>query len=464
MAYSLEVMCLGRLFGTDGVRGVANRELTGPLAYSLGRAVAGLLADRAGKNGAGQERPAIAIGRDTRISGDLLEAALVAGVTSAGVDALLLGVLPTPGVAYLTRTLGVQAGAVISASHNPVEDNGIKFFSADGFKLPDAVEDEIEHLVRNPEAAAMPTPIGAGVGRLRRLPDAAERYLAFLKDRAGVDLTGLRIVVDCANGAAYHVAPRLLSELGADVRAICAAPDGVNINAGCGSTHLQRLQQAVREAGADVGLAHDGDADRVLAVDERGAEVDGDQILAICALLLLQTGRLPHKAIAATLYSNLGLHRCLEAAGGRVRVTKAGDRYVLEAMQQEGIVLGGEQSGHIIFLEDTTTGDGLLTALRLLGVMRKTGKALSALAGVMTRFPQVLRNVRVRDKEGVASDPRVLAAVTAAEARLAGRGRIFIRPSGTEPVVRVMVEGPERQEVEEEAAAVAAAIAAAFGP
>lgn len=456
-------MRLGRLFGTDGVRGVANRDLTGPLAYSLGRAAASLLADRTGQHGRAPEQPAIAIGRDTRISGDLLEAALVAGVTSAGVDALLLGVLPTPGVAYLTRTLGVQAGAVISASHNPVEDNGIKFFSADGFKLPDAIEDEIERLVRNTEAAALPTPVGARVGRVRRLPDGADRYAAFLKERAGVDLSGLRVVVDCANGAAFEVAPRLLSELGADVRAICAAPDGVNINAGCGSTHLERLQQAVREAGADVGLAHDGDADRVLAVDERGAAVDGDQILAICGLDLLQAGRLPHKAIAATLYSNLGLHRCLEAAGGRVRVTRAGDRYVLEAMRQEGIVLGGEQSGHIIFLEDTTTGDGLLTALRLLGVMRKTGKPLSTLAAVMPRFPQVLRNVRVHEKEGVAGDPRVQAAVTAAESRLAGRGRIFIRPSGTEPVIRVMVEGPDRQEVEEAAAAVAAAITAAFG-
>ncbi|MDD2422071.1 MAG: phosphoglucosamine mutase [Heliobacteriaceae bacterium] len=453
---------MGRLFGTDGVRGVANRELTPELAYRLGRAGAFVLKATA-------PHPRIVIGKDTRLSGDMLEGALVAGITSVGGEALAAGVLPTPGVACLTRMLGATAGIVISASHNPVEDNGIKFFAASGFKLPDAVEAEIEQYVfRTGETDGqvkaagfshtdgLPAPTGAGVGRVYPLTDAANRYIAFLRQTVSGNLKGFKIVVDGANGAAAQVAPRVLQELGAEVTPIFCQPDGTNINAGCGSTHPEALCRAVRDAGADLGLAYDGDADRLIAVDENGQIVDGDQIMATCALHLHRQGRLVNNLVAVTVMSNLGLHQALQRAGIKVVETTVGDRYVLEALQAHGGVLGGEQSGHILFLNHNTTGDGILTSLQLLSVMQETGRPLSALAGQMERYPQVLVNVRVKDKQCL-EEPAIKAAIAAGRERLSGRGRILVRPSGTEPLIRVMGEGPDPVEVEQVVATVAAA-------
>ena len=426
-----------RLFGTDGVRGTANHELTPELAFQLGRAGACVL-------GAGPGKPRVLIGRDTRISGEMLEGALIAGVTSAGADALVVGVVPTPAVAYLTKKLQCTAGVMISASHNPVEDNGIKFFGADGFKLSDEVEDEIEAYLKNDRG---PRPIGGDLGQVFHESDAVDLYLDFLALRVPVDLTGMHIAVDCANGAASYYTPVILRRLGAQVTSINDKPNGVNINLNCGSTHPSEIQNLVREIGAQVGIAHDGDADRVIAVDEKGNLIDGDRILAICGLYMLSNGQLPHGKIAATAYSNGGLKRAFQDAGGDVVLTAAGDRYVLEAMLEQGLTLGGEQSGHVIFLTDSTTGDGILTSLKLLEVIQKKQKPLSELGQVMTTFPQQLTNVRVNSKVGWEQNPRISKVIAQAEQQLAPLGRLLVRGSGTEPVIRVMGEHPDKARV-----------------
>jgi phosphoglucosamine mutase len=444
---------LGKYFGTDGVRGRANADLTPELALALGRAAVGAL--RATQAGGGA--PLVVVGRDPRASGRLLESALVAGICSAGGDALLVGVVPTPAVAFLTRHYGAAAGAVISASHNPMPDNGIKFFGPEGFKLPDALEERIEGALGAADQAA-PRPVAGEVGRVREAADAVEAYLAHLLD--GIpDLGGLRVVVDCANGAAATVAPEAYRRAGADVAAVAAEPDGENINAGVGSTHPEHVQAAVREMSAHAGLAHDGDADRLIAVDERGELVDGDVILAVAALDERARDRLPTGTVVTTVMTNLGFKQAMASHGVEVVQTAVGDRYVLEAMRAGGHTLGGEQSGHIIFLDRATTGDGLLTALRLLAIMARTGRPLSDLAKVMRRLPQVLVNVRVADRDGLTSSAAVTSAVAAAEAALGDRGRVLVRASGTEPLVRVMVEA----ETEAGARAVAERLAEVVG-
>lgn len=429
------------LFGTDGVRGVANESLTPELAYKLGKAGAYVL----GQSG---RRPQIVIGKDTRVSGDMLEAALIAGISSVGGDCLRAGVLPTPGLAYLTRIYDCCAGIVISASHNPVADNGIKFFAGDGFKLPDSVEDEIERLVLD-DSFSFPKPTGIAVGRVYEKKDAVERYLSFLKDDLFVDLSGLKIVVDCANGAVSHIAPRLLRELGAEVTVIAGEPDGTNINAGCGSTHPESLQREVLECCADLGLAFDGDADRLLAVDEKGNLVDGDQIMVICGLHRHQQGTLKGNKVTVTVMSNLGLKEAFQKEGIAVEETRVGDRYIMEALLKNGGIMGGEQSGHIIFLDRTTTGDGLVTALELLRAVQDLKEPLSCLASQMRRFPQVLVNVKVENKDALNSNPAVAAAICKAERALGGKGRILVRPSGTEPLIRVMGEAADEELLKE---------------
>ncbi|MFZ5645921.1 MAG: phosphoglucosamine mutase [Bacillota bacterium] len=423
---------MGVMFGTDGVRGIANKDLTPDLAMKIGRAGAYVLSG-------GQPGSRIVVGRDTRISGDMLEAALCAGICSAGVDVVRIGVLPTPAVAYLTRELGALGGVVISASHNPVEDNGIKYFGPSGYKLPDETEEKIEGLVS--DSSSIPSPLGVEVGRIIDMPDAFRRYADFLKKSVPIDLSGLTIVVDCANGAASRVAPMVMEELGARVIPVFNSPDGLNINKGCGSTHLEALRKKVAEAGADLGLAHDGDADRVLAVDSNGSNVDGDQIMVICARHLKEKGELARNTVVATVMSNMGLHLALRESGINVLETKVGDRYVLEECLRSGATFGGEQSGHILFLEHNTTGDGILTALNLLAVVKESGRPLSELAAQMERLPQILENVRVENKNTVMQSPVLADAIKAAEEKLAGQGRVLIRPSGTEPLVRVMAEG-----------------------
>jgi phosphoglucosamine mutase len=422
-----------RVFGTDGVRGLANGLLTAELALDLSVAAAHVLGEAGAFEG---HRPRAVVGRDTRVSGQFLEAAIVAGLASAGVDVLDLGVLPTPGVAYLTADLGVDIGVMISASHNPMPDNGIKFLAKGGVKLDDEIEHAIEGRLREP----WKRPTGARVGRITQDRTAGRRYVDHLVSTVGVDLGGLKVVLDCAHGAAYQSGPDALRAAGADVVAICAEPDGLNINDRCGSTHLDVLRAAVVAHGADVGFALDGDADRCLAVDHTGAVVDGDQILAILALSLREAGRLRDDTVVATVMSNLGFVQAMQREGIRVEQTKVGDRYVLEAMKTKGFTLGGEQSGHVILSHHATTGDGILTALQVLGRMAATGRSLADLAGVMTRLPQVLVNVPDVDKARADRDPHVQAAVEEAEQALAGRGRVLLRPSGTEALVRVMVE------------------------
>jgi phosphoglucosamine mutase len=429
---------LGRLFGTDGVRGVANSQLTPGLAFRLGQAGAYVLSKE-------HPHPRIVIGKDTRISGDMLEAALISGICSVGADVLRVGVLPTPGIAYLTRTLDVSAGVVISASHNPVQDNGIKFFDSTGFKLPDAIEDEIESIVLS-EEKPWEIPIGGEIGRVIEVTDAGRRYIDFLKQSVrGLD--GLKVVLDCANGAASYVGPAVLEEFGVKVIPIFNTPDGVNINAGCGSTHPEELQRAVLEHGADLGLANDGDADRLIVVDELGNVLDGDFIMVICALAQKEKSKLAENAVVVTVMSNLGLHLALKEAGITVYETQVGDRYVMEELLRTGAKLGGEQSGHIIFLDHNTTGDGLLTALHLMAVVKERQVPLSQLAAQMQRLPQVLLNARVKSKERLMTDERVLAKVKEAEGALGGRGRVLVRPSGTESLIRVMVEGPDQEKL-----------------
>ncbi|GLU49325.1 phosphoglucosamine mutase [Nocardiopsis ansamitocini] len=430
-----------RLFGTDGVRGVAGRDLTAALALDLAVVAAQVLATEPTEG----SRPLAVVGRDPRASGEFLEAAVVAGLASAGVDVVRLGVLPTPAVAYLTGALNADFGVMLSASHNPAPDNGIKFFARGGHKLPDAVEDAIEERLGRTVAGA----VGADVGRVTDSSDGGERYIEHVVNSLPQPLTGLKVVVDCANGASSGVAPEALRRAGAEVIAIGDRPNGLNINEGCGSTHLETLSAAVREHGADAGIAHDGDADRCLAVAADGSVIDGDQILAILALELREAGRLAEDTLVVTVMSNLGLKLAMKEAGITLVETLVGDRYVLEAMRSGSYSLGGEQSGHVILLEHASTGDGLLTGLHLLAAMNRRGLALAELAKVMNRLPQVLVNVRGVDRARAGVSPEIAKAVAEAEAELGGTGRVLLRPSGTEPMVRVMVEAAEHDRAQE---------------
>ncbi|GGF42546.1 phosphoglucosamine mutase [Marmoricola endophyticus] len=428
-----------RLFGTDGVRGLANADLTPELALGLSVAAARVLVDPLVPD---QPRPVAVVGRDTRLSGQMLEAAVVAGLTSAGVDVVLLGELPTPGVAHLTARLGADLGVMISASHNAMPDNGIKFFARGGLKLEDDVEDEIESET-GADATSAPRPVGGGLGRVRTHPSPVEDYASHLVGTIEPSLAGLTVVLDCANGAASEVGPKALRDAGAEVITLAAEPDGLNINDGCGSTHIDLLRAAVVEHGADAGFAVDGDADRCLAVDAAGEVVDGDQILAILALALHERGALRSDTVVATVMSNLGFVRAMATAGVSVRQTAVGDRYVLEAMKASGHNLGGEQSGHVIMSDHATTGDGLLSALHVLARMAVTRSSLADLAGVVQRMPQVLVNVAGVDRTRVATDVDLADAVAKAEAELGETGRVLLRPSGTEQLVRVMVEAAD---------------------
>ncbi len=442
-----------KLFGTDGVRGEANVVLTAQLAYELGRAGAYVLL----RDGLPDKEPAVVIGKDTRASGDMLEAGLMAGLCSAGVHVYQAGVVPTPAVAVLTRLLNCMAGVVISASHNPYQDNGIKFFSPLGTKLPDRMEQAIEEVIAD-GMREVPSPTGDGIGRVIPYAAGVSRYSRFINSKVDGDLSGLRVVVDCANGAASNIAPRLLQALGADVTPICCAPDGININAGCGSTHLEQLQRAVLAHGADVGVAYDGDADRLLAVDEVGQVVDGDRLLLIFAAWLQEQGLLAEDTVVVTVMSNMGLRRALAGHGIRTLETKVGDRYVIEGMAESGAVLGGEQSGHIVFGLDHTTGDGILSSVKLLQILKARRRPLSELAGEMEQYPQVLLNVRVREKRGWEEKSEIQEAIRAAEQRLGEEGRVLVRASGTENLLRVMVEGRDRGRIEQLAKEIAAVV------
>jgi phosphoglucosamine mutase len=438
---------MGRLFGTDGVRGVAGVDLTRELAAGLGRAAVLVL----GRHEPGA--PTIVVGRDPRASGVWLEEALVEGIRAAGGDALLAGIQPTPAIAYMTTDLGAAAGVVISASHNPAEDNGFKFFSREGMKLPDAIEDEIE--------AALDAPTtDTASGSVHRVEDRRERYVEHVLDAALARLDGMHVVVDCANGSASDVAPSLLRRLGAQVTAINAAPDGVNINVGCGALHPEVVAAEVVRLGADAGVSHDGDADRAVFAAADGAVIDGDQVLAACAVGMHDAGELDGDTVVATVMSNLGFERAMAEHGITVRRTRVGDRYVVEEMQRGGFVLGGEQSGHVIFRRFATTGDGLLTAVRFLTLATARGVGVGELAAVMRRYPQVLRNVRVDDRDAVAASDAVARAVADAQAALGDGGRVLLRPSGTEPLVRVMVEAETPEAAAAHADAIATAVAA----
>ncbi len=435
---------MGNYFGTDGIRGVANRELTPELAYRLGRAGAYVLTQQRNQQG---EKPLVIVGRDTRLSGEMLESALVAGMLSIGVDVARLGVITTPGVAWLTKELKASAGVMISASHNPFEDNGIKFFGYDGFKLFDSLEEEIEALL-DAEEDQLPRPVGEQIGRVEDREDAYQLYIQHLQSTIQTDLCGMDIVVDCSNGAASRLAPMLLRDLGADVTAMCADPDGVNINVDCGSTHPERLQQEVLHRNAHLGLAFDGDADRLIAVDEQGKLVDGDQILCICADFMKEQGELKKDTLVTTVMSNIGLYKAMDSMGIRTEQTQVGDRYVMEKMRQGGFNLGGEQSGHIIFLDHNTTGDGMLTALQLLRVVKEKATTLNQLAQTMIRYPQILVNVRVREKEHWDQNQEIMSKIREVEQALGKDGRVLVRPSGTEPLIRVMAEGPDEEQLE----------------
>ncbi len=436
---------MGRLFGTDGVRGIANEKLTCELAFKLGQAGAYVLTSEV-------HNARILIGRDTRISGEMLESALVAGICSVGAEAVVAGVIPTSGVAYLTHNYDADAGIVISASHNAAEYNGIKFFNAEGKKLPDEIEERIENIILDgTEPIELKT--GINVGRRVRALNAAAEYKEFLLSTTDTSLRGLKIVLDCAHGASSNIAPRAFTELGAEVVPYYNTPDGTNINDYCGSTHPQKLTQLVAELGADMGLAFDGDADRLIAVDEHGIVVDGDQIMAICAIDLMQRGLLKNNTLVCTVMSNLGLDIAMQKAGIKTVKTRVGDRYVLEEMQRGGYTLGGEQSGHIIFLDHNSTGDGILTGIQLASIIMRSGKALSKLADTVTILPQVLLNARVKDefKDHIMEDEQVKEQIKALDKLFAGKGRVLIRPSGTEPLVRVMIEGQDKKEIERQA-------------
>ncbi|MGP4074031.1 phosphoglucosamine mutase [Piscibacillus sp. B03] len=429
---------MGKYFGTDGVRGVANKDLTPELAYKLGRFGGYVLTKDS------TEKPRILVGRDTRISGEMLEGALIAGILSVGVEVMRLGVISTPGVAYLTKASGAQAGVMISASHNPVEDNGIKFFGSDGFKLLDAQEDEIEALLDGEDV--LPRPVGGDIGQVMDYYEGGQKYLQHLKQTVDQDFDGVKIVLDCAHGATSPLASHLFADLEADIMAIGASPDGLNINDGYGSTNPEKLRETVIEQGADLGLAFDGDGDRLIAVDEKGNIVDGDKIMYICGSFYKSQGRLKQDTVVTTVMSNIGLYRAFDELGISTAKTKVGDRYVMEEMRKNGYNLGGEQSGHIIFLEHNTTGDGMLSALQLVNVMQETGKPLSELAEGMTKFPQELKNVRVTDKHTVTDNEKVKEEINRVEQELGDKGRVLVRPSGTEPLVRVMVEAPTKDD------------------
>jgi len=432
-----------KLFGTDGVRGVANNHpMTTEMAMQLGRAAAYIFRSST------KRRHRIVIGKDTRLSGYMLENAMVAGICSMGVDVLLVGPLPTPGIANITSSMRADAGVVISASHNPFQDNGIKFFSADGFKLPDKIELKIEKLIESNQIDSL-RPTASEVGKAFRIDDAAGRYIVFLKNTfpQEMDLSGLKIVLDCANGAAYKVAPAVFEELGAEVIPLGVNPNGTNINANCGSLHPQLISEEVKKHRADIGIALDGDADRVIVCDEFGSEVDGDHIMAICAQDMLKRKLLKKKTLVTTVMSNMGLDIAMREAGGKIIKTAVGDRYVVEEMRKGGYNLGGEQSGHMIFLDYNTTGDGILSALQLLAVMRRTNKPLSELAAIMTSLPQVLVNTRVRERKDIMTIPDIAAKIGDVEEKLGNEGRVLIRYSGTEPLLRVMLEGKDTSEI-----------------
>ncbi|MBF1022261.1 MAG: phosphoglucosamine mutase [Lachnospiraceae bacterium] len=444
---------MGRMFGTDGVRGVANEELTPLLAMQLGQAGAYVLSRE------NNHKPTIMVGCDTRLSGDMLANALMAGACSVGANVVYLGILPTPAVAYLTNKYKVDAGVVISASHNPMEFNGIKFFDGSGYKLPDALEDEIEALIKS-NMAGVSMPIGTGIGKIKYRTDAREEYINHDIKCVDVDLSGIKMVVDCAEGASSYTAVEAMQQLGATVIPIHNNPDGTNINAGCGSTHMDELRARVMAEKADIGVAFDGDADRFLAVDEKGNKIDGDQIMAIVGKHMKEKGQLKKNTIVATIMSNLGFFKMGEREHIRIDQTRVGDRYVLEHMKEIGANLGGEQSGHVIFLDENTTGDGLLTALHLLQVMVETKKPLSELSQVMTVMPQALENATVPNhkKEAYLDYPEIRDAIDQLEKEFAGNGRVLIRPSGTEPLVRVMIEGSDLEKITKEAKSLAALI------
>lgn len=428
---------MGKYFGTDGVRGVANSELTPELAFKLGRFGGYVLTKD-------KDRPKVLIGRDTRISGQMLEGALVAGLLSIGAEVVRLGVISTPGVSYLTKALGAQAGVMISASHNPVADNGIKFFGPDGFKLSDAQEDEIEALIDLPNDE-LPRPVGANLGQVYDYFEGGQKYLQYLKQTVDEDFAGIHVALDCAHGATSSLATYLFADLEADLSTMGASPNGLNINEGVGSTHPEALAAFVKERNADIGLAFDGDGDRLIAIDENGNVVDGDQIMYICAKYMKEHGRLRHSTVVSTVMSNLGFYKGLENNGVHSVQTAVGDRYVVEEMKKNGYNLGGEQSGHIIFLDYNTTGDGLLSGLQLVNIMKVTKKSLSELAGEMKKFPQKLVNIRVTDKHHVTDNEKVSEVIKSVEAEMNGNGRILVRPSGTEPLVRVMAEAPTEE-------------------
>ncbi|MCM3443744.1 phosphoglucosamine mutase [Metabacillus halosaccharovorans] len=425
---------MGKYFGTDGVRGVANSELTPELAFKIGRFGGYVLTKD-------KERPKVLIGRDTRISGHMLEGALVAGLLSIGAEVMRLGVISTPGVAFLTKALGAEAGVMISASHNPVEDNGIKYFGPDGFKLSDEQELEIERLM-DEEEDTLPRPVGKDLGQVNDYFEGGQKYLQFLKQTVDEDFTGIHVALDCAHGATSSLATHLFADLDADVSTMGTSPNGLNINEGVGSTHPEALAAFLKEKNADIGLAFDGDGDRLIAVDENGDIVDGDQIMYICAKHLNSEGRLKKSTVVSTVMSNLGFYKALEEQDIKSIPTAVGDRYVVEEMKKNDYNLGGEQSGHIIFLDYNTTGDGLLSGLQLVNIMKLTGKKLSELANEMKKYPQLLINVKVTDKYKVTENEKVSEIISAVEQEMDGNGRILVRPSGTEPLVRVMAEAP----------------------
>ena len=434
---------MARLFGTDGVRGEANVTLLPEMAYRLGRAATIYF----GKES--EEQPLIIIGRDTRISGEMFESALTAGICSAGGRAMLAGIIPTPAIAYLARKHKAKAGIVISASHNPFHDNGIKFFGGDGYKLPDAVEDELEAIVHQLETDDnYPRPTAEHIGHIEYRTDLLNQYMEFVLSTCKERFDGVKVVLDCANGAAYEAMPKILRRLGANVKVIHALPNGTNINDGCGSTHLESLQKAVLENGADFGIAHDGDADRCLCVDEKGQVIDGDHILVMCAMDMMKEGKLPYNTVVTTVMANIGFHQAIKKAGGRAEITKVGDRYVLENMLKNGYKIGGEQSGHIIFTDFSTTGDGLITALQVLSSLKRSGRKASDLTALMTTYPQLLVNVKVATKEGWETNEAIKEAIAEGDKELGENGRILVRPSGTEPLIRVMAEGPDQEQLD----------------
>ncbi|GAA0381397.1 phosphoglucosamine mutase [Bacillus horti] len=432
---------MGKYFGTDGVRGVANLELTPELAFKLGRCGGHVLTQ-------GQSQPKVVVGRDTRISGEMLEGALITGLLSVGIEVMRLGVISTPGVAYITKALGAQAGVMISASHNPVEDNGIKFFGPDGFKLLDEQEEEIERLL-DAEKDELPRPVGGEVGIVSDYLEGGQRYLSYLRSTVSEEFDGLHVVLDCAHGAASSLAPQLFGALGAQISTIGTNPNGLNINDGVGSTHVEKLQQAVLDKKANIGLAFDGDADRLIAVDEKGNVVDGDQIMYVCAAAMKDKGALKNNTVVATVMSNLGFYKAIEAKDIQAVTTKVGDRYVMEEMRKAGYTLGGEQSGHIIFLDYITTGDGMLSGIQLVNIMQEKGKSLSELVKDLVIYPQKMVNIRVTDKHRVTENAAVDEVIKQVEAEMNGKGRVLVRPSGTEPLVRVMAEAEDANRIDE---------------